>query len=35
MDHLGIRRAVMDGAGLGATITLRTALAHPDRVRAS
>ena len=35
MDHLGIDRAVMGGAGLGTTITLRTALAHPDRVRAS
>jgi pimeloyl-ACP methyl ester carboxylesterase len=35
LDHLGIRRAVVGGAGLGTTITLRTALAHPDRVHAS
>jgi 3-oxoadipate enol-lactonase len=35
LDHLGARRAVVGGAGLGATITLRTAVAHPDRVRAA
>ncbi|MGN9841532.1 alpha/beta fold hydrolase [Nonomuraea sp. H19] len=34
-DHLGIRSAVLGGTGLGATVTLRTALAHPDRVRAA
>lgn len=35
LDHLGARRAVVGGAGLGATITLRAALARPDRVRAA
>lgn len=35
LDHLGIRRALVGGAGLGTTISLRTALAHPDRVHAS
>jgi pimeloyl-ACP methyl ester carboxylesterase len=35
LDHLGVRRAVVVGAGLGATITLRAALARPDRVRAA
>jgi pimeloyl-ACP methyl ester carboxylesterase len=35
LDHLGVRRAVVGGAGLGGTITLRAALAHPDRVRAA
>lgn len=34
LDHLGVRRAVVGGTGLGTTITLRTALAEPDRVRA-
>lgn len=35
LDHLGMRRAVVGGAGIGTTITLRTALAYPERVRAS
>jgi pimeloyl-ACP methyl ester carboxylesterase len=34
LDHLGAPRAIVGGAGLGTTITLRTAVAHPDRVRA-
>ncbi|MGW2051542.1 alpha/beta fold hydrolase [Streptomyces sp. NPDC001858] len=34
LDHLGVDRAVVGGTGLGSTITLRTALAHPDRIRA-
>lgn len=32
LDHLGVRRAVVGGAGVGTTITLRAAVAHPDRV---
>ena len=32
LDHLGLRSAVIGGAGLGATISLRTALAFSDRV---
>ena len=32
LDHLGVSRAIVGGAGLGTTIGLRTALAHPDRV---
>ncbi|MCS0603363.1 alpha/beta hydrolase [Streptomyces sp. LP11] len=35
LDHLGVARAALGGAGLGSTITLRTAAAHPDRVRAA
>ena len=35
LDYLGIHQAVVGGAGLGTTITLRTAIAHPDRVRAA
>lgn len=35
LDHLGVRRAILGGAGLGTTVTLRTALAHPDRLRAA
>ena len=34
LDHLGVRRAVVGGAGIGTTITLRAALAHPKRVGA-
>ena len=34
LDHIGARRAVVGGAGLGATITLRATLAHPERVSA-
>ena len=32
LDHLGVHRAVVGGAGLGATITLRAAVAHPERL---
>jgi len=35
LDFLGIRRAIIGGAGLGGTIALRTAVAYPDRVFAS
>lgn len=35
LDHLGVRRAIVGGAGLGTTITLRAALAHPDRLSAA
>jgi len=35
LDRLGAERAIIGGAGLGATITLRTALAHPDRMQAA
>jgi 3-oxoadipate enol-lactonase len=35
LDHLGVRRAVVGGAGLGTTVTLRTALAYPGRVQAA
>ena len=35
LDHIGAGRAVVGGAGLGATVTLRAALARPDRVRAA
>ena len=34
LDHLGHATAVLGGAGLGSTISLRTALAHADRVNA-
>jgi 3-oxoadipate enol-lactonase len=32
LDHLGVSRAVVGGAGLGTTIALRTAVEHPQRV---
>lgn len=32
LDGLGAQRAVLGGAGLGATVSLRTAVTHPDRV---
>ncbi|MGW2046340.1 alpha/beta fold hydrolase [Streptomyces sp. NPDC001858] len=35
LDRLELPGAVLAGAGLGSTITLRTAAAHPDRVRAA
>ncbi|MEU4225251.1 alpha/beta hydrolase [Nonomuraea sp. NPDC026600] len=35
LDHLGTHDATLGGTGLGATVTLRTALTHPDRVRAA
>ena len=34
LDHLGIERAVVGGASLGAAVTLRTATQHPERVAA-
>ncbi|MGY1949036.1 alpha/beta fold hydrolase [Nocardia asiatica] len=34
LDHLGLPAAALGGAGLGSTITLRTAAQHPRRVRA-
>jgi pimeloyl-ACP methyl ester carboxylesterase len=34
LDHLGVRAAVIGGAGLGSTIALRAALAYPARIRA-
>jgi len=34
MDKLRVHQAVVGGAGLGTTITLRTAVAYPDRVSA-
>lgn len=35
LDYLGGRNAIIGGAGLGSTITLRAMLAHRDRVRAA
>lgn len=35
LDDLGVRRAIVGGAGLGATITLRAALAYPERIQAA
>src|SRR5688572_2489825 len=35
LDHLTVRRAIIGGAGLGATIALRVALAYPERVLAT
>jgi 3-oxoadipate enol-lactonase len=35
LDQLGVRRAIVGGAGLGTTITLRVAVAHPDRLAAA
>ncbi|RAJ41816.1 pimeloyl-ACP methyl ester carboxylesterase [Kitasatospora sp. SolWspMP-SS2h] len=35
LDHLGLPGAVLAGAGLGSTVALRTAAAHPDRVEAA
>ncbi|MCK2244738.1 MULTISPECIES: alpha/beta fold hydrolase [unclassified Crossiella] len=35
LDHLGAQRAAVGGTGLGSTISLRTALRHPDRVAAT
>ncbi|HEX7886044.1 MAG TPA: alpha/beta hydrolase [Phenylobacterium sp.] len=34
LDHIGVERAAIGGAGLGGTIALRAALAHPDRIGA-
>ncbi|MFB9834258.1 alpha/beta fold hydrolase [Actinoallomurus acaciae] len=35
LDHVGLPSAVLAGAGLGSTITLRTAAAYADRVQAA
>lgn len=35
LDHLGLSRSVVGGTGLGATVTLRTALHQPDRISAA
>lgn len=32
LDHLHVRHAIVGGAGLGATIALRAALAYPERI---
>lgn len=34
LDHHGASKAIIGGAGIGTTISLRTAIAHPDRVHA-
>ncbi|HEX6085720.1 MAG TPA: alpha/beta hydrolase [Thermoanaerobaculia bacterium] len=34
LDHIGVERAIVGGAGLGTTIALRTAVAYPERVQA-
>ena len=34
LDHLGLRDAVLIGHSMGGFVALKTALAHPDRVRA-
>lgn len=35
LDHLGLQRAIIGGAGLGTTITLRAAVAYPERIQAA
>ncbi|MGW0876034.1 alpha/beta fold hydrolase [Streptomyces sp. NPDC002740] len=35
LDHIGLPDVVLAGAGIGSTITLRTAVAHPGRVGAA
>jgi 3-oxoadipate enol-lactonase len=35
LNHLDVPRAIVGGAGLGATITLRAALAYPERILGS
>jgi pimeloyl-ACP methyl ester carboxylesterase len=35
LDHVGAHRAIVGGAGIGTTITLRATLAHPDRIHAT
>lgn len=35
LDFLGVRRAIVGGAGLGSTIALRVAVAYPERVQAA
>ena len=35
LDHLDVGQAIVGGAGLGATITLRAAVAYPERVLGS
>jgi pimeloyl-ACP methyl ester carboxylesterase len=34
LDHMGVHRAIVGGAGLGTTISLRTALAYTERIEA-
>lgn len=34
LDQMGVQSAVVGGAGLGSTISLRTAIAYPERVKA-
>jgi pimeloyl-ACP methyl ester carboxylesterase len=34
LNHLGVERAVIGGAGIGTTISLRAAVAYPSRVKA-
>jgi pimeloyl-ACP methyl ester carboxylesterase len=34
LDYLGVRRAIVGGAGIGTTISLRTAVTYPGRVHA-
>lgn len=35
LDHLGFEGVTLAGTGLGGTVTLRTAMRHPDRVHAA
>ncbi|MCO1577189.1 alpha/beta hydrolase [Crossiella sp. SN42] len=35
LEHLGVPRAAVGGTGMGATITMRMALAHPGRLTAA
>ena len=34
LDHIGVERAIVGGAGLGTTIALRTAVTYPERTHA-
>lgn len=34
LDHIGVDRAILGGAGLGTTISLRTAITYADRLSA-
>lgn len=35
LDHFGVQRAIVGGAGLGTTIGLRAAVAYPERIQAA
>ena len=35
LNHIGVQRAIVGGAGLGTTITLRAAVAYPERIQAA